>query len=129
MNVTPESSFFRDYRKKIAAAETLPALRAELEAFRPFADDAWNEQPLDETEFTEFRAGLQREGAGNGGAGEEWLNRYLHILLPNLLCAMELKAYGNRTSWGTAFLSSLDSGEIVKGSDGIYHFSKTEITA
>lgn len=118
-SITYVSENARMYANALSAASSLEELQLVLRTYKAIAPDALAAAPTSDSEFAEWRAGLEQERRGQF-AGEEWCERWGTVLIPELMMRVTEVAAKYHVPWGLAFHRLVDTGHIVKGGDGVY---------
>jgi hypothetical protein len=97
--VTYTSDQSADYVREVEACKTLTQLRAVLEDYAPLFPDALEQCPADDSEFKVWLTGRKKERRGVF-AGEAWLDRFGHIIMPTVAMHISIIADRNHAPWG-----------------------------
>jgi hypothetical protein len=104
----------QDYSAGLSKCKTLGQLREHVQTYRRVADDAWQiVKDMEQPAFLELLSGLRKERKGEF-AGEEWAEKYMNIMLPEILFRVGAVAVQYGTPWGCAYIRLRDVGRIVE---------------
>lgn len=101
--ITHISDQAADYVREVESCKTLAQLRAVLEDYAPLFPDALEQCPADDSEFNAWLVGMKSERSGMF-AGESWLNRFGHIIMPYVAVRISIIADRNHAPWGLMYL-------------------------
>lgn len=107
-----------DYSKALPKCKSLDELTHLLESYHTIFPDALEHAPMNEGEFIDFMAGLRKERRGQF-AGEEFMNRFGVVLLPELMLHVGMVAQHFGAPWGCAFLRLKDFKRIQFDDGGV----------
>lgn len=102
----------KDYSVGLSKCKTLAALREHVETYRRVADDAWQiVKDMEQPAFLELLRGLRKERNGEF-AGDEWAEKYMDVMLPEILFRVSAVAVQYGTPWGCAYIRLKEAGRI-----------------
>ena len=121
--ITPCCDPSAEYSDALPKCTSFTELHALLHRFAPLVPDAIAAAPENAEEFATFTAGLRKERRKQF-SGEDFINRYGAVLLPEIFLHVGLIALRCRVPWGLAFLRLKDAGQITCDENGVYHLAR-----
>lgn len=107
----------KDYSAGLSKCKTLDQLREHVQTYRRIADDAWQiVKDMEQPAFLELLRGLRKERKGEF-AGEEWAEKYMAVMLPEILFRVSAVAVQYGAPWGCAYIRLKEAGRIVESSN------------
>ena len=119
----------KDYSAGLSKCKTLAALRDHVQTYRRVADDAWQVvKDMELPAFLELQAGLRKERRGKY-AGDAWAEKYMNVMLPEILFRVSMVAERFKVPWGCAYIRLKDVGRIVEKSNVAHWIEPTPDTS
>jgi len=112
MEITYASDPVPGYTAAITAAKDSDALQDAIEPFSLVAADAL-ETARGDYSFDEFRTGLRKERRGRF-AGVKWGDKFMAILMPDIMFRVSMTAEQFKVPWGLAYIRLKGAGRIVE---------------
>lgn len=120
----PDAEYFQIYTTRLRQVTTLLELVRMLDYWKPLVIDAQKiVSNMTDIEFKDsFFHGLQQEFEFDQYAGTAWHEKYIKIMLPDVLFVIDIVAQSYNIPWGTAYNRLLLLETIIVGDNGIVHY-------